>query len=202
VVEADVNCVRETTLAFCLRVAKNCGDVMASDNCGNAMTANCGMCGPFMMCGGGGQPNVCGALTGAGKPGTVSSSNPGVAPEDMAKAFDSSSATKWFAGNGIKTGWIAFQFAGAATHIVTSYALTSANDQPGRDPNAWQLKGSTDGQAWTTLDTKTGEMFASRFQTISYTFVNTTAYPRYRLNVTANNAGSDLQLAELQLFGQ
>jgi len=160
------------------------------------------MCGPFLMCGGGGQPNICGALTGAGQTGTVSSSNPGVAPEDMTKAFDSNSATKWFAGNGVKTGWIAYQFAAAASHIVTSYALTSANDVPTRNPSAWQLQGSNDGQTWTTLDTRTGQTFAAAFATNPYTAANNTAYPRYRLNITANNGGPDLQLAELQLFGQ
>ncbi len=61
---------------------------------------------------------------------------------------------------------------------------------------------SNDGLTWTTVDTRTGQTFAARFQTNNYMFTNGTAYPRYRLNVTANSGGPDLQLAELQLFGQ
>jgi hypothetical protein len=200
-IEADASCTVETSVAFCARLGKNCGNTTANDRCGNPMTVNCGTCGAFQTCGGGGQANVCGALT-AGAGGTVSSSNPGIVPEDMAKAFDANSATKWFAGNGVRTGWIAYQFAAAATHTVTSYSLTSANDQPGRDPSAWQLQGSNDGQTWTTVDTRTGQTFAARFQTNSYSFAGNTAYARYRLNVTANSGGTDLQLADLQFFGQ
>ncbi|HEV3193659.1 MAG TPA: discoidin domain-containing protein, partial [Polyangiaceae bacterium] len=191
----------ESNAAFCLRLGKNCGDTTANDNCSNMMTVNCGMCGQLQACGGGGQSNVCGALT-SPLGGAVTSSSPGVAPEDMTKAFDGNTATKWYAGNGVKTGWIAYQFMPAASHTVTSYSISSANDVPVRDPNAWQLQGSNDGQTWTMVDTRTGEMFAARFQTNKYTCTTPGAYSHYRLNVTANNGGNDLQLSELRLFGQ
>jgi hypothetical protein len=198
---AEASCVAESNAAFCLRLQKNCGDTTANDNCGSMMTVNCGTCRQLQACGGGGQSNVCGTLT-SPQGGTVTSSSPGVAPEDMTKAFDGNTATKWFAGNGVKTGWIAFQFMPATSHTVTSYSISSANDVPARDPNAWQLQGSNDGQTWTTVDTRTGEMFAARFQTNKYTCTTPGAYSRYRLNVTANSGGTDLQLSELQLFGQ
>jgi len=198
---ADASCVAEGNAAFCLRLQKNCGDTTAADNCGSMMTVNCGACGQLQACGGGGQSNVCGTLT-SPLGGTVTSSSPGVAPEDMTKAFDGNTATKWYAGNGVKTGWIAYQFMPAASRTVTSYSISSANDVPVRDPNAWQLQGSNDGQTWTTVDTRTGEVFAARFQTNKYTCTTPGAYSHYRLNVTRNNGGTDLQLSELQLFGQ
>jgi hypothetical protein len=198
----DASCVRESIVAFCLRLAKNCGNVIANDNCGNQTTANCGTCGALLMCGGGGQPNLCGALTGAAMGGLVTSSNPGVMPEDMTRAFDGSTVTKWYAGDNIRTGFLAYQFGAMASHTATSYSITSANDVPARDPSAWQVQGSNDGQTWTTLDTRTGQTFANRFQTNSYVVTTTGAYSRYRLNVTANNGGTDLQLAELVFFGQ
>jgi len=131
--------------------------------------------------------------------GTVTASST-VSPtgEDRAKAFDGSSSTKWLISS--STGWIQYQFASGVSHAVTSYAITSANDYPTRDPKNWTLQGSNDGTSWTTLDTRTSETFASRFQTKTYTFSNTTSYKYYRLNVTANNGGAELQIAEIGLF--
>ena len=199
--DADASCVAESAVAFCLRLRKNCGNTTAADNCGNTTTNNCGTCGTLQMCGGGGTSIVCGSLT-TPQGGTVTSSSPGVTPEDMTKAFDGTTATKWYAGNGVKTGWIAYQFTPAATHRVTAYSISSANDVPGRDPSAWQLQGSNDGQAWTTVDTRTGEVFANRLQTNNYTCTSPGDYSHYRLNITANSGGTDLQLSELQLFGR
>jgi hypothetical protein len=147
-----------------------------------------------------GDGGVC-PLPNLARGGTVTSSNPYVPPEDMTKAFDGQVATKWYAGNGVRTGWIAYDFAGATSHTVTSYAITSANDFPPRDPMNWQLDGSNDGTNWTLVDARMAQVFADRFQPNHYTCATSGAYQRYRLNVTANNGGTDLQLAELQLFG-
>src|SRR5262249_44272949 len=54
---------------------------------------------------------------------------------------------------------------------------------------------------WTTLDTRTGQTFANRWQTNSYSFSNTRAYPQIRLIITATASGGQwTQLGELQLF--
>jgi predicted alpha-1,2-mannosidase len=108
---------------------------------------------------------------------------------------DGSTDTKWlvFA----PTGWVAVELAQPVA--VVDYALTSANDAPGRDPRDWTLQGSQDGRSWTTLDTQTGQDFSDRFQTKEYRFANSTGYRFYRLNVTANHGDGILQLAELQL---
>ncbi|MNI72562.1 hypothetical protein D3C73_1285130 [compost metagenome] len=83
---------------------------------------------------------------------------------------------------------------------MTSYSITSANDVPARDPKNWTLQGSNNGTNWTTLDTRTNEAFASRFLQKTYTFSNTTAYAYYRLNVSANNGDTNLQLADIGLY--
>jgi hypothetical protein len=118
----------------------------------------------------------------------------------MAQAFDNDGLTKWFVRANTMP-WIAYQFAGGATHVVTSYAVASANDFAERDPSAWQLQGSNDGTTWTTLDTRTAQTFAGRFQMNVYPCANQTAYPRYRLQITASNGSPDIQLAEILLFG-
>ena len=71
---------------------------------------------------------------------------------------------------------------------VVTYALTSANDHDERDPKDWTLQGSADGKDWKTLDTRTGETFAERFQTKSYDTRDAAAeYRHFRLDITKNN---------------
>jgi F5/8 type C domain len=161
---------------------------------------SCGTCMPLETCGGRGTTNVCGSAMNLAQRGTVTASNLGTAPEDMAKAFDNDAATKWYVG-GVTTPWIAYAFAGSTSHTVTSYAVTSANNAPDRDPFSWQLQGSNTGATWTTVDTRTGEVFANRLQTNLYGGVSGTGYRRYRFLVTANNGSPDFQVAEIQLFG-
>ncbi|WP_434381071.1 GH92 family glycosyl hydrolase [Melittangium boletus] len=115
--------------------------------------------------------------------------------EGAARAADGEVLSKWLVFT--STGWLRFQL--AEPIAVTRYALSSANDSPERDPSAWALEGSDDGTSWTELDRRSGESFASRFETRTYTFSNTTPYLHYRLNVTANRGATIVQLAELQL---
>lgn len=125
---------------------------------------------------------------------TASADNP---PNEGAEnLIDGDSNTKWLAFEPAAT--IDLEMADPVT--ATRYALTSANDFDGRDPQAWTLQGSTDGEAWTDLDTQTDQDFPDRFSAQDYRFENDVAYQHYRLDITAN-AGDDLtQLAEIQLF--
>jgi hypothetical protein len=117
--------------------------------------------------------------------------------ETAAMAFDGSTGTKWFNAGGGNTGWLQFYFGGPLKTVVR-YDLSSANDVPGRDPKNWQFQGSPNGTSWTTLDTRTNETFASRFQTKQYSITNFTPYAYYRLNITANNGdASGIQLSEM-----
>ncbi len=127
---------------------------------------------------------------------TASAENP---PNEIAtKLIDNDANTKWLTFN--PTGWARLQL--TKPTVVTSYALTSANDFPGRDPRDWQLQGSNDDQAWTNVDVQTGQTFPERFQTRKFntTPVNTTAYTYYRLNITANSGEPLVQLADIRLF--
>ena len=131
--------------------------------------------------------------------GTASASGENLPNEGVAKAFDGSASTKWL--TNATTGWIGYAFGGGTSRTVTSYALTSANDVPTRDPRNWQLQGSNDGTNWTTLATETGQTFGSRFQRRVFTVSSPGNYNRYRLNITQNNGEIfRTQLAELQLY--
>lgn len=195
-------CVPESPAEFCTRVGKDCGSVSGTDNCGTALVdVSCGTCGAFRKCGGAGRDNVCGALTDPALGGVATASSVMSIAENGSKAFDLDASTKWYAGDNNTTGWLAYQFPGTTSHVVTAYSVTSANDVPTRDPSAWQLQGSNDGAAWNPVDQQASQAFSTRRQTIPYACANTTAYRWYRLLITANRGASSLQLAELTLYG-
>jgi type 1 glutamine amidotransferase/PKD repeat protein len=126
---------------------------------------------------------------------TASDDNP--PSETKEKLVDNDDNTKWLAH--ATTAWASMKMQNPVA--VAHYAMTSANDYPGRDPVDWTLQGSQDGQNWTDLDKRSGQSFPQRFQTQDYTFNNTTAYAYYRLDITKNGGEPLTQLAELRLFG-
>lgn len=119
--------------------------------------------------------------------------------ENAESAVDDQIDSKYF--NFYSTGWLRYTLQTAA--VVTKYSITSANDIPARDPKNWVLEGSNNGgTSWTTLNTKTGVTFSSRFQTQTFSFSNSTAYKTYQLRITANNGDGFSQLSEWRLLGQ
>lgn len=135
-----------------------------------------------------------------GEPVTSASSESS-SSETAGKAFDASTSTKWYNGGSAPPAWVRYGFGNAAGWAVTEYRVTSANDVQNRDPKDWQFQGSNDATTWTTLDTRTGQSFSARFQTKTYTLLNTTPWRYYRLYVTANFGGSTygVQLSEFLL---
>ncbi|MGC4065111.1 MAG: fibronectin type III domain-containing protein [Polyangiaceae bacterium] len=122
-----------------------------------------------------------------------------VGVEGVAKITDGSPYTKYYTGNA--TTWIVQQT--ASSSVVTAYTLTSANDEPDRDPKNWVLEGSSNGvDNWVPLDTRSNQGFVSRFQTRVFP-CNTSgvAYGYYRLRITGNHGSGSTQLAEFRLFG-
>ncbi len=95
--------------------------------------------------------------------------------------------------------WV--QYAMNQPTIVRSYALTSANDYPGRDPKSWTLQGSKDGARWETLDTQSDQIFPDRAARRQFGFGNNIAYSYYRLSITANGGDVNTQLADWSLMG-
>jgi hypothetical protein len=125
---------------------------------------------------------------------TASGENP--PNETKEKLTDGDPSTKWLARTA--TGWAGYELSRPTT--VTGYALTSANDSPGRDPKDWTLQGSADGQNWSDVDVRSGQVFAERFQTRRFDVGTPKEYQFYRLNITANSGEPLIQLADLRLF--
>ncbi|GAA4041408.1 GH92 family glycosyl hydrolase [Streptomyces shaanxiensis] len=108
---------------------------------------------------------------------------------------DGEPSSKWLVFEA--TGWVEFDLDKPVR--IAKYALTSANDYAERDPRDWTLKASTDGKDWKTVDTRSGETFAERFQTKTYDIAEPAEYQHFRLEVGRNNGASGiLQLADVQ----
>jgi predicted alpha-1,2-mannosidase len=115
--------------------------------------------------------------------------------EGKAQLVDGDRGTKWLAF--AQTGFVQVKL--AMPIAVMSYAVTSANDVPERDPKDWTLQGSPDGVNWTVLDTQTGQAFTDRGQTRIFPLANTQPFLFYKIDITANGGAPIVQLAELEL---
>lgn len=116
----------------------------------------------------------------------------------LAQAFDEDVTTSW--GVQAASGTLGCTFPGTAAYAVALYGVTSAADHPEYDPAAWTLQGSNDGMTWTTVDARTGQSFTERSDTLEFPVANPRAFRRYRLDITASNGGSCLQVGELRLY--
>lgn len=83
---------------------------------------------------------------------------------------------------------------------INAYSITASKNELTRDPANWILEGSTDGNTWTLLDSRSGETFSHRYATQFYPVEMTRKYNTYRLTITAVNGGDQLQIGELQLL--
>ncbi|PIQ19922.1 MAG: hypothetical protein COW65_17980 [Cytophagales bacterium CG18_big_fil_WC_8_21_14_2_50_42_9] len=131
----------------------------------------------------------------------VSTDNTGNANENKDKVVDNNLSTKFLLGSFATAKPLRIQWNANTAVVAKYYTLTSGGDAPNRDPKSWTLEGSTDGTAWTLLDTRTDEApFAERGQTNTYAFTNETAYKHYRLMIIENNGDGLFQLAEWRLL--
>lgn len=126
---------------------------------------------------------------------SASSENP---PGELASGAFDGSGRKWLAM--ANTCWLQYHFTNGVKWAVTRYVLVSGGDGPERDPKDWQFLGSSDGKSWTTLDTRSNEVFSARNESRTFTFSNLTAYPYYRLTISGNLGNGITQLAEMVLW--
>ena len=123
--------------------------------------------------------------------------------ESEAKLIDNTDGSKYCAaiGSGDEV-WLRYNSTQKA--VLSSYALCSANDAHGRDPKAWRLEGSNDGENWTVLDTRSNQTFPDYKQKRTYEVSTSEAFGLFRLVVTQryDAASTIFQLAEWQLFGE
>jgi len=122
------------------------------------------------------------------------------ANEDISRSVDGRVDTKWCVET--RDAEVVWLLDNRSPVVVNACSLTSAGDVPQRDPQSWQLQGSADGIAWTTLDTRNlGGPFAQRNQVRDFAFNNATAFRYFRFVFARDVAVSHFQVANIVLRG-
>lgn len=118
--------------------------------------------------------------------------------ETLDKLTDNSSTSKYLVKDCSQL-WVQYQSTSLAK--LNSYSITSANDDATRDIKSWTLYGSTNGTDWTAIDNQLNQLFATRYSTQTYYCPTDSLYNYFKLNVTANNGSTMIQIGDWQLFG-
>lgn len=120
------------------------------------------------------------------------------ANESLEKLTDNATDTKYLLSNQSNL-WV--QYEAQKQYLLNSYSISSADDDPTKDPRDWTLYGSDNGTTWVVIDTRQGQVFDQRKATISYQVDAENPYQYYKLQVTANNGSTGTQFSEWQLIG-
>ena len=129
------------------------------------------------------------------------SGHKGNGAQGVESSVDEDTSTKWCVSHGGRFPIIWQAAVVGKRPPVNSYTLTSANDMPDRDPQAWRFLGSNDGSNWTQLDERKGEaVWEKRFSPRIFTFSTRTAYAYYRIEfLGVHNKATLFQLSEIAL---
>jgi hypothetical protein len=147
--------------------------------------------------------NLIPVMTSNTAPSGVASANDDFSGANPAwMAFDGDDATYWYGYPTINSGWIQYQFVSPV--IVQSIKILGfAASQVGYYPADWTFEGSNDGSNWDILDTRTGMGTDDDDQLHEYSFVNSTQYLYYKLNITAVNLSFRAPVIKtLEMYGQ
>jgi signal transduction histidine kinase len=87
-----------------------------------------------------------------------------------------------------------------APRRLAGYALTTANDEPSRDPRDWELLGSDDGgKTWAVLDVRVNQRFTERFERRVFQLTNVAACRLYRFQVdSVVQTNNIIQIGEVE----
>lgn len=131
-----------------------------------------------------------------GKTGIITASGQGFPKDGPENAFDKNKKFRIKA----KSMWLQYQYNNNAKQEVIAYVITSAGDTPSRDPKAWKLLGSIDGQTWDMLDEKTNQNFDENNLSRLFKIAKPGSYNAYRLDVSENHGDECIQLSQLKLL--
>jgi len=112
---------------------------------------------------------------------------------------DENPGTKWCVNNGNAP--VSWQMQFPDPQTVKSYAFTSGDDVPQRDPRSWVLEGSADGKTWTEVDRNgLDQPFEKRHQTKTFEIARPALFRFFRFTFAPRPIGS-FQVAEVSLAG-
>lgn len=124
--------------------------------------------------------------------------------EDVAKAIDNNTATKFLCLGGTSNVEVTINFGSQKT--ATGFSFTTANDFPDRDPAGFKVEGSNDNSSFTLVSaTMPLPCGLARFTNSGiFNFSNTTAYQYYKItfNTVCTPASAvGMQMSEVNLYG-
>lgn len=126
--------------------------------------------------------------------------NPNSAGERFPSLFDGSATTKWYSDTGFKGFPCHITWEYQTSFSISSYTLISGNDVPGRDPKAWNLYGSNDGENFILIDSRENIAFTGRNQSMKFSLSKTENYKYFKFEITATYAANNPpQLSEISL---
>ncbi|GLS17974.1 hypothetical protein GCM10007874_09900 [Labrys miyagiensis] len=114
-------------------------------------------------------------------------------------AFDRDGTTTWTAASKA-TEWLSYTF--PIAKVITGYSVQCGTGAIGGDlytnraPRTWTFEGF-DGTNWIVLDSQFGQTSWSDNEIRFFRFINPTAYIGYRINVSSNNGGAYIAIAEM-----
>lgn len=123
---------------------------------------------------------------------TASGSAVGNTPE---YSIDNELSTYWR--SDAVTGWLQYDFGAGQT--IRKYGVYGVKDSAD-NPYSWVLQGSNDALAWADIDTQTGVTWAKSER--KFYILTDQTYQYYRLNITANNGGVNLDVHEWEVYDE
>jgi hypothetical protein len=126
-------------------------------------------------------------------------------------AIDGNSGTKYLNFGGTNTGFIVTPGGGAS--VISAFTMTTGNDAPPRDPNAYVIYGTndaitsgqnSDGSAENWVRIQGGTLNPPQGRGVAYdseAVTNSTAFTSYRFDVVGNGGDGLMQFAEIQFDG-
>lgn len=116
-------------------------------------------------------------------------------------AFDGSGGSWWQSATNTVTATLQYQF--TASKTIVGYTVQAApgytdatNNGTVNAPQSWTFEGYN-GSSWIILDTQFGQSTWGAGEARFYSFSNSSAYGRYRINVSTNNGGVAVAIATL-----
>jgi len=123
--------------------------------------------------------------------------------EDVTKAIDGLSSTKYLNFKKLNTGFTVTPSTGPS--IISAISITTADDYPERDPVSWQIYGSNNDVDYEEIASGSVKSTKERFHTETMAFYNSKSYTSYKIvfpSVADPTLANSMQVAEVSLIGK
>lgn len=123
--------------------------------------------------------------------------------EDVSKAIDGVSSTKYLNFKKLNTGFTVTPSTGPS--IISAISITTADDYPERDPVSWKIFGSNNDVDYEEIASGSVKSTTERFHTETMAFLNSKSYTSYKIvfpSVADPALANSMQVAEVSLIGK